>query len=575
MLSAGPGLTQEPRPALSPVAPEVQASTIPVGPPTTAHLLDPRDLGPFLDGVLGLQLARDDIAGAVVVIVKDGRPVFEKGYGYSDVANKTPVDPMLTEFRIASISKTFTGTAVMQLVEQGKLDLDRDVSTYLDFPLKRRFESSITLRRLLTHTAGFEERGKNFLLPRVAPLPDLRDYLIRNAAPQAYPPGSRIAYSNYGVSLAGYIVQRVTGRSWQDQIQTTIFQPLGMQHSSAAQPLPPSLAATLSKEYDRASQPAIPFQPIPDAPAGAITTTGDDMARYLIAHLADGDTLMLKAATLAEMHRLQWSAKPGIAGISINFYEVDGHGHRVLGHAGDLSRFHSELWLVPDQKLGVFIAYNTTGAGSVRVRDEFWSTFLDRYLPVTQPMPAAIATAQADAQAVAGHYLATRRAQTSLLEPFYLIGQFSVAANADSTISLGQLAGPNGVPLRWREVAPLIFREEGGSRQIGFVRDASGRVELFAGGATLEGERPTFWQDLLVLGVLYGAAALVLLIAIVQWPLGAWARRHYRRPLAEVLDKSARRERLALKVVALLALLFFAAWNGFFCRGCIELSAAR
>src|SRR5271163_4508118 len=153
-----------------------------------------------------LQIAQADIAGAVIAVVKDGSLVFAKGYGYADTAKKTQISPEMTLFRPGSISKLFIWTAVMQQVEQGKLDLDRDVNDYLDFKIPAAFDKPITLRNLMTHTAGFEEVAKDMAEPDAASIGPLGDFLRSHIPARIYPPGTTPAYSNYGAALSGYIV---------------------------------------------------------------------------------------------------------------------------------------------------------------------------------------------------------------------------------------------------------------------------------------------------------------------------------------------------------------------------------
>ena len=149
-----------------------------------------------------MQLEREDIAGAVVLVVKDGAIFFAKGYGYSDIEKKTPVTVDATLFRPGSISKLFTWTAVMQLVEQGKLDLDRDINTYLDFKIPAKFGKPITLRNIMTHTPGFEEQIKDLINDEGAPIATLKQHLATHIPERIFPPGTTPAYSNYG-AVAG------------------------------------------------------------------------------------------------------------------------------------------------------------------------------------------------------------------------------------------------------------------------------------------------------------------------------------------------------------------------------------
>lgn len=188
-----------------------------------APALTAADVEAFFDGMIPLQLEQREIAGVVVVIVYQGRVLFAKGYGYADVARKIPVSPQTTLFRPGSISKLFTWTAVMQLVEQGRLDLDRDVNEYLDFAIPPAYPQPITLRHILTHTPGFEDVLKNLFATDPAKLLSLREYLVGQLPQRIYPPGVTVAYSNYATALAGYIVERVSGQPFAAYVAEHIF----------------------------------------------------------------------------------------------------------------------------------------------------------------------------------------------------------------------------------------------------------------------------------------------------------------------------------------------------------------
>src|SRR5688572_24051006 len=206
------------------------------------------DVETFLDGMVPLQLALSDIAGATVSVVKDGKLLFAKGYGFADVQKKQKVSPQDTLFRPGSISKLFTWTAVMQLFEQGKLDLDRDVNEYLDYKIPDAFGKPITLKHILTHTPGFEEQIKDLFLTD-STKPNLGQYLKTHIPGRIYPPGTVPAYSNYATAVAGYIVERVSGRPFDEYVAENILKPLNMTRSTFTQPLPADLAPLMSNGY--------------------------------------------------------------------------------------------------------------------------------------------------------------------------------------------------------------------------------------------------------------------------------------------------------------------------------------
>ena len=338
-----------------PAAPAVPVPVVAPAPPG-AHALTAEDLESFLDGLMPLQIRNADIAGAVVAVVKDGHVLFEKGYGYADVAAKRPVIADSTLFRPGSISKLFTWTAVMQQVEAGKLDLDRDVNAYLDFKIPASFGRPITLRDLMTHRPGFEETVKDLAVDTATQLRPIGQYLRTHVPAQIFAPGTVPAYSNYGATLAAYIVERVSGQSFDDYVEQHILTPLQMAHSTFRQPLPAAFVPLLSNGYDLGSQEPKPFELIEVAPAGAMTTSADDITHFMIAQLGDGSYgggRILQPATLAKMHERQTGWPDSMHAFALGFYEESQNGHRIIGHGGDTQVFHSDLHLDPRCECGV------------------------------------------------------------------------------------------------------------------------------------------------------------------------------------------------------------------------------
>src|SRR6266581_8352709 len=348
--------------------PPVEAEQPPI--PTT-HELTAADVEAFLAGVMPLQLAREDIAGAVIMIVKDGKVLFKQGYGYADVEKKTPVSPDNTLFRPGSISKLFTWTSVMQLVEQGKLDLDRDVNDYLDYKIPPAFSKPITLRNILTHTPGFEETAKELFVADASKMRPLGEYLREHIPGRIFPPGVTPAYSNYATAMAGYIVQRTSGKPFEQYVADNIFIPLGMGHTTFVQPLPPNLSPLMSSGYQRASKEAKPYEFVQAFPAGSVATSAADMCIFMMAHLQDGrwnDKQILKPETAKLMHSRAFGSDPRLNGMALGFYEETRNGHRIIGHGGDTLYFHSDLHLIHASNVGFFVSYNSAGKGEVSER---------------------------------------------------------------------------------------------------------------------------------------------------------------------------------------------------------------
>lgn len=518
------------------------------------------DVEAFLEGVVPLQLSRDDIAGAVISVVKDGKVLFSKGYGYADVEKKTPVKPDATLFRPGSISKLFTWTAVMQLSEQGKLDLDRDVNEYLDFKIPEAFGKPITLKNIMTHTPGFEEQIKDLFGGEKSP--NLGEYVRDHIPNRIYAPGTVPAYSNYGTALAGYIVERASGQSFEEYVTEHIFKPLGMTNSSFAQPLPASLVPDMSNGYALASDKPKPFEIVGPYPAGSLSSTAADMSKFMLAHLQGGkfgDAQILKPETAKLMHSRLFALDDAANAMAYGFYEESRNGHRIIGHGGDTVAFHSDLHLIPDAGLGFFVSYNSGGRGQVSGRAMLWDAFLNRYFPAPLSNAPTLETAKIDAAAVAGTYNVSRRPEGSLLRVVALLGQANVAANDDGTISVDALKDPNDRPKRWREVAPMTFRDVNGEDSIVFKPDSTGRMQMIIAYPFMTFQRVGFMDNGKLVLTAVGLSLLVMVLTLILWFVAWLTRRHY----GGKLDLTAREKQLrylvriffALDLIFVIALL--------------------
>lgn len=535
---------------------------VPPAVPMTTHPLTAADVETFLDGLVPLQLEKDDIAGVTVSIVKDGKLLLARGYGYADYEKKRPVSAETTLFRIGSVSKLFTWTAVMQLAEQGKLDLDGDVNAYLDFKIPAAFGQPITLKNLLTHTPGFEDQVKDLFVD-VADRPSLGNYLKTHIPSRIYPPGTTVAYSNYGAALAGYIVERVSGRPFSQYIDENIFKPLGMGRSTFVQPLPAALAGQMSNGYKNASDGSKPFEVVGPEPAGSMSASATDMAKFMIAHLQGGqlgEARILRPDTVGRMHSKLFELHPAANAMAYGFYEESRNGHRIIGHAGDTAYFHSNLHLIPGAGLGLFVSYNSAGRGTTEPRARLWDALLDRYFPESST-PPTLPSASSDAQSVSGSYQISRRIETSFLRAAAVLGEFTVTPSADGLITVAQIQGPNGKPKRWREIAPLVFRDVDGKDYLAFKRDGRGRMEVMLSPyPVFVFQRVGLWKDRRVLLPVLVVSLVLMILTLVLWPIAALVRRHYRVQLE--LTPRERWVRLAVRIVLALNILFVAAITG-------------
>jgi CubicO group peptidase (beta-lactamase class C family) len=522
--------------------------------PTGVHELTAADVGAFLDAAVPLQLGREDIAGATIAVVKDGQLLFAKGYGYADVEQRKPVVAEETLFRPGSVSKLFTWTAVMQLHEQGKLDLDRDVNEYLDFKIPDAFGKPITLKNIMTHTPGFEEQIKDLFSPDTSGI-NLGQYLKTHIPNRIYPPGTVPAYSNYATTLAGYIVERVSGRPFSDYIDENIFKPLSMAHSTFVQPLPEAIAGSMSNGYTVASDKPGQFEVVTAFPAGSLSSTATDMARFMIAHLQNGQmggASILKPETAKLMHSRLFALDDAANAMCYGFYEESRNGNRIIGHAGDTLYFHSDLHLVLEKNVGFFISYNSAGKGEVSSRTTLWEAFLDRYFPYAPP--ASAASSPIDVSAVSGTYILSRRSENSFLKTASVIGEFNVSQVADGMIEVDQLINANGKPKKWRPVSATVFVEDRGQEKLIFKPDQSGKMQLILTYPFFIGQRVgTFENKKLLLPVL-GASLGIMLLTLLLWPISWFVRRHYGRKLE--LSRKELLMRILVRLVFALNLIF-------------------
>ncbi len=543
---------------------EAKPGSVPSSPATT-HEMTGDDVAAFLDGIMPQQLARENIGGAVISIVKDGKVLFAKGYGYSDVEKKTPVSPDNTLFRPGSISKLFTWTSVMQLVEQGKLDLDRDINDYLDFKIPATYPKPITLRNVMTHTPGFEETAQELFVADAKDMKPIGTYVKEHLPERIYAPGTTPAYSNYATTVAGYIVQRVSGQDYYDYVDEHIIKPLGMTHSTFRQPLPDSLAPLMSKGYELGSQPAKKFEFVEASPAGSSSVSAMDMTHFMLAHLQDGryeNVQILKPETARLMHSRQFENVPDMNAMCLGFYEETRNGHRIIGHGGDTQYFHSDLHLIPDTQVGFFVSYNSAGKGEVRAREAVWHAFLDRYYPIQLPQEQPVATAAQDADAVSGRYLWSRRSDTTILSVLNAAGEIKVFRNEDGTISAADLKDMSGDPIKFREVGPMMFRDVNDQDRLAFKRDSSGNLVGVIDFPFMVAQKAPWYESSGLQLPLIICSLIVIVLTVLLWPVMALLRRHYAKPLT--LTPQQRRLRLLVRLVCVAFIVFFAAYLGFF-----------
>lgn len=459
------------------------------------QLSDVEELESFVDDFMNKAFDRHHLVGGVVSVVKDGELFFAKGYGYRDLENRLPVEADRTMFRIGSVSKLFTWTAVMQLVEQGLLDLDVDVNRYLStFQIPDTYEQPITLRNIMTHSTGLDEWvvGGHFFTHdasyRMTLQTALEKYMPQRLRPptQDFSSDRSSSYSNWATTLAGYIVEQVSGMAFNDYVERHIFTPLAMNHTTFLEPpermfgeneifpYAPDADGTMRRQaFEHASS---------FAPAGSGSSTAEDMAKFAIAHLNKSgvsEKRILGSDTTKMMHARYLALNPHTNGHALGFFEIYLNGRRIIEHTGGTVFFHSDLVIIPKENIAFFISFNTPSGRQARI--EFKKAFMDRYFPAVIPEISPLA----DAGARDHHYTGFYRLAVSNGHTMDKLMAFGSEIEI-SRISPGRLLidGYEGTSEHWEEVAPNIFRNQTDGTLATFTTDQRGRAIRFTGAET-------------------------------------------------------------------------------------------
>jgi CubicO group peptidase (beta-lactamase class C family) len=554
------------RPAVAAPAAEVRRSEAPALAPRPGGPSDPDELTEFLDTFVPAQLEQEHIVGAAVAVVRDGELLAARGYGYADLERRTPVIPDQTLFATGSSGKLFTWAAVLQLAEQGRLDLDADVNTYLGSLEPRvpaTFPEPVTLRHLLSHTAGFDNLAGIFA-HRPEELVSAELYMAGHMPARVRPPGELAAYSNYGTSLAGVLVEEVTHTPIELYLEQRLFAPLGMGSTTLRQPLPAELAARAATGYtytDGDFQVA-PAHYVRIPAAGASYSTATDMARFLAALLQDGrlgEARIFQEATGRQLRQRLFAHDPRVSGMAYGIAEATLNGQRVLKHNGVIpTSFNSIVALLPEHGVGIYASYNSNGVFAHG--EHLLQAFLNHYYPAEPVAPAPLPEAREVAALMAGTYRPSNTFAASFAKLAALLpGTYSdiqLVAMPDGSVSAFGL-GPE--PLRWVAVAPDVLRLADGRQDsygdLVFQADEGGRfARLFIQNNAFRAYERVPWYETGGFGAgLLGACGLVFLSAALGWPLAALLRR---KALLSPTPRVARAIGWLAGAAAALALLF-------------------
>lgn len=439
--------------------------------------VDPVALSAFVDSFVTARMASERIPGAGFVFVHKGRVLVIRGYGLANVAQQRPVVPESTIWRVGSISKVFTATAVMQLVDRGAVKLDAPIDSYVRrVAIPRTYPDPVTVRQLLNHTAGFDEirpgtqaQTRDGLLPL--------DQFLNGRLVRVRPPGRTTAYSTYGITLAGEIIEELSGVTYENFVKRNIWEPLGMRQSGID--VPSAFQSDVATGYELRGDSLVPqpWEWYHTAPASSVNATIADMGRFLIAHLPAAGAAaarVLSDSALKEMHRQQVTMHPSMPGYALGFYEDYAGDLRVLEHGGNMAGFSALMVVIPSEEAGFFVVHHFEGS---RLRDDLKWLLLERFFPSAKqrrPVPATPPpVAEVRPERFVGRYIPLMSCFSC--QPIRAGSVMTVTAQADGT--LGFAGG------RWIAVDSLRFVRENGSGYIVFRADSTGAVrELFAGG---------------------------------------------------------------------------------------------
>ena len=445
------------------------------------NLEAPQELAAFVDSYFQTQIAKTNIPGAAISIVKDGKILFAKGYGYANLEREIPVDAEKTQFRVASLSKLFTATAAMQLYERGALDIDGDVNQYLEgWQIENPDSELVTPARMMMHTDGTTQRLIGLGARTKEQMQPLEKYLPEYMPAINYPPGKFYSYSNHSIALLGYLVEKISGTPFVEYVDKNIFQPLQMKDSTFKQPLESELPDNLATGYrivNGKAQP-VPYLYLNITPAAALTTTATDMAHFMLAHLQLGNyqgKSILQPKTAEMMHQTHYQIHPKVPGTSYGFRERLVNNKRAIGHLGSLRGYSSSLDLIPEENIGIFIATNSFS----NLHGEFLSEFFNKYFPA-EPNPNLVSQTPEELKQYTGIYRDLEYPRSTIAKITGIDKEINVATSADGTLVI------TTPPLVFRSqvkdikltptAEPGLFYREIDNAYVYFVADNSGKV---------------------------------------------------------------------------------------------------
>ncbi|MEI6456956.1 MAG: serine hydrolase domain-containing protein, partial [bacterium] len=520
-------------------------------------------LSTYADSLVIKKMEKFRIPGAALVIADRNGILLLRGYGYSDLSRRIPVDPHKTLFRIASVSKTVTGTAVMQCVERGLLDLHTDINNYLkDFQIKNTFSKPITLADLMTHTGGFDEFVTGKSARTQEEVQPLKDFLMKDLTRRIRPPGEISSYSNIGIALAAYVVESVTGKDFDTYCRENIFTPLGMKNTGFRldEAMRQELATTYTEENGKSAE--FSFDYLRDYPAGQLVTSAEAFSKFMICHLDSGkygNTRILSPQLTEDMHRVHFTHNSYLhSGYGWTFVTDTLNDAPYIYHGGGYPGTSTMLIIFPDRGFGIFIAANLIPSNGSFVYDVVHglaSKMIPLKTPDTVKYPLIkLPSYDRNVDRFTGLYRFTRFPGSGLTKTGLLMGlagpELPVWKNSDGMLMMNNLEGK---PRRLIQVKPLVFRSIDDRYYIAFRQDEKGRItHLFTDGTSAFERIPGFLGSRNQRALFF--FCLVFLIIFAVLPLFTWRKRMKESDLLRTMHKLS-------GLISTTFMIYYLAWS--------------
>ncbi len=446
--------------------------------------LNKENLEKFVDQFATLKMATKHIPGIVVVITNGKETLVSKGYGSSNLKYRVKMDPGKTLLRVGSISKIITATMAIMQYSFDKFELTSDIRELVEPQILKRYpkDKKITYLSLLNHTAGFGDRfvGQAYSDPN--DLKWLRDYLIKNMPEPVDEDLPGIIYSNFHITLLGYIIEKLSGESYYQASENQMFKPLGMSRSTFIPDKNGLTDVATGYNYIFGDFRSLPLYHWATYPASSLITSGEDMNKFLKVHLNRGKYLDKKSELqklwddidYLDLFRRTNSLENMPAGVSHGFWERWENGQKILWHSGHMPGHRSGFYILPETNIGLFI-YNNS---EYRLYNEFISEFLDEFFPKYSALKIKIndSTVPVDLSIFSGNYRHTWYPRDSLGKICVLTGaqgwELKIADDQNSNVLL---SGKD----RLRHIGDNKFKSDNSDTVYAFIKNQDGEITGF------------------------------------------------------------------------------------------------